>query len=256
MTYKQFIEEPNLSTAWAASLKSAYAEGKQDVVPLVVSITGFDDSGKVIEDPSIRAALDQYLAATGDQTVETVANTIFPISMWNRNAPRAQLFERYSRMFSRLQAASTKNRHGVYFQRMIEGGRASNPNQLDYIIDAYSSKDGVRRSLLQVAIFNPSLDHSTTGPRGFPCLQHITFSPSGDELSVNAFYAFQYMVEKAYGNYLGLCRLGQFVAHELDLKLTRVTCYSGISKPDANVGDVQPMLDAYERVLAETQGAE
>lgn len=254
MTNKQFIEEPNLSTAWAASMKAAYADGKQEIVPLVVSITGFDNSGKVIEDPNIRSALDQYLAQTGDQTVETVANTIFPVSMWNPNAPRAQLFERYSRMFSRLQAASTKNRHGVYFQRMIEGGSTANPNQLEYILGGYTS--GVRRSLLQVAIFNPSIDHATTGPRGFPCLQHITFSPSGDELSVNAFYAFQYMVEKAYGNYLGLCRLGQFVAHELGLKLTRVTCYSGISKPDANVGAIQPILDAYERVLAETPGAE
>jgi hypothetical protein len=49
-----------------------------------------------------------------------------------------------------------------------------------------------------------------------------------DQLNVNAFYATQYAFERAYGNYLGLCRLGRFVAHELKLELARVTCYTGI----------------------------
>jgi hypothetical protein len=40
----------------------------------------------------------------------------------------------------------------------------------------------------------------------------------------------QYMVERAYGNYVGVCRLGQFVAHELKLPLARVTCFTGIAE--------------------------
>jgi hypothetical protein len=46
---------------------------------------------------------------------------------------------------------------------------------------------------------------------------------------VNAFYAMHYLVERAYGNYVGLCRLGQFVAHELRLPLVRMTCIAGIA---------------------------
>ena len=37
-----------------------------------------------------------------------------------------------------------------------------------------------------------------------------------------------------YGNYLGLCRLGKFIAGALDLELTQFTCTVGI----ASTGDV------------------
>ena len=37
---------------------------------------------------------------------------------------------------------------------------------------------------------------------------------------------------KAYGNWLGLCRLGAFVASQSGLKLTRFTCFAGVQKMD------------------------
>jgi len=254
MTYKQFIEEPNVSMAWAKSLEAAYGIKKQEVVPLVVSVTGFDASNDVIEEPTIRQALDTFLSASGKQSVETVANTIFPQSIWNPAAPRALLFQRYNKIFPRIKKSSPKNNYGIYFNRMIAGGNSENPNQLDYIIEAYLDRTGVRRSLLQVATFIPELDHTTAAQRGFPCLQHVTFSPTKVGLSVNAFYASQFMVEKAYGNYIGLCRLGKFVAHEFGLKLARVTCYTGVSTADAGVAEVAPIRAAYNAVIAAQQG--
>lgn len=254
MTYKQFIEEPNVTMAWAKSVEAAYGTKKQEVVPLIVSVTGFDDSNDPIEEPSVRQALDAYLATSGKQSVDTVANTIFPHALWNPNASRAQLFQRYNKIFDRVQSSTRKNQHGVYFNRMIAGGNSENPNQLDYIISEYLNRTAVRRSILQVATFIPELDHSAAAQRGFPCLQHVTFAPTPEGLSVNAFYATQYIVEKAYGNYIGLCRLGKFVAHELDLKLARVTCYTGISKPDVNVKDVVSIRAAYNAVISAQQG--
>ena len=47
---------------------------------------------------------------------------------------------------------------------------------------------------------------------------------------MTGFYATQHVYEKAYGNYLGLCRLGQFVAHELGLRLVRMTCVTALAK--------------------------
>jgi thymidylate synthase len=72
------------------------------------------------------------------------------------------------------------------------------------------------------------LDQTGGAQQGFPCLQHVTFAPVKEQLNLNAFYATQYAFERAYGNYLGLCRLGRFIAHELGLELARVTCYTGI----------------------------
>jgi thymidylate synthase len=133
----------------------------------------------------------------------------------------------------RLLKASTKNRHGMYFQRLIEGGPQQYPNQLDFVISNFRSRKRVRRSSLQVAVYDARRDLTSAAMRGFPCLQHVTFAPvTGDGLNVNAFYATQFAFERAYGNYLGLCRLGRFMAHELGRTLTRVTCFTGIMLRD------------------------
>ena len=63
-------------------------------------------------------------------------------------------------------------------------------------------------------------------------------------MNVNAFYATQYAFERAYGNYLGLCRLGHFVAHELKLTLDRVTCFTGIMLRDKLSKDAKTKLRA------------
>jgi hypothetical protein len=46
-------------------------------------------------------------------------------------------------------------------------------------------------------------------------------------LAVNAYYATQYIFDRGYGNYLGLCHLGYFMAHELGLELVRLNCFIG-----------------------------
>ena len=49
-------------------------------------------------------------------------------------------------------------------------------------------------------------------------------------LSLNAFYATQQLFIKAYGNWLGLMRLGHFVAGETGLTFDRLNCFAGIQK--------------------------
>jgi hypothetical protein len=119
---------------------------------------------------------------------------------------------------------------------MTSGGPPGNENQLDFILSTYKARSGVRRSALQLAIFDPARDHSAAALLGFPCLQHVTIAPTAEGISLNGFYATQYIVERAYGNYLGLCRLGRFVAHELGRPLVRMTCFTGISLHDSKVG--------------------
>lgn len=248
---EHYIERKNLSLAWEVASTVATSGGRSEILPLVVSITGFDEKGAPIEDERIRKSLDRMLLARGNQSVETVASTIFPQHMWNPSASREQLFERYRKILPRLKEHQ-KNRYGIYFERMIDGGPDQNKNQLDFVIGAYQSRDDVRRSMLQVAIFNPTKDLSLAAQRGFPCLQHVTFAPSGDNLTVNAFYATQYLFERAYGNYLGLCRLGQFAAHEMGLRLDRVTCYTGIAKYDGSKTDLREILS--KQLSLQTEG--
>jgi hypothetical protein len=248
MPSEHYVEERNLSIAWGRGLRLAGARGNAEVVPLVVAITGFDRHGNVEEESQIRRALESVLAASGKQGIETVANTIFPRSLWNPAAPRQALFKRYLDILPKICKATRKNVRGTYFERMITGGPKGNENQLEFGIVTYLTRKGVRRSVLQVAIFDPNLDHSAAAQLGFPCLQHVTFAPSDQGLCVNAFYAAQYMVERAYGNYLGLCRLGQFVAHEMDLRLVRLTCFTGIAECEMAKAKLAPVFRVIERL--------
>ena len=177
--------------------------------------------------PSIRKALDQALRAEENGICETVANTIFPIKMWNPEAQRDNLFQRYLEMLPRLRKYK-RNRHGLYFERLIAFGCDKNfqggVNQLDHILETWR-KGNHRRTALKAALFDPFKDHTHQRQRGFPCLQQISFAPIGnDGLAVTGIYVTQYMLERAYGNYLGLCRLGRFMAHEMGLRLDRVIC--------------------------------
>jgi hypothetical protein len=228
MTKPESIQDDNLSCAWGRAIRPMLRRGGlAEIAPLCLSITGFDD-GVPREDPGIRDALDGVLGRAKKQTCHTVANTIFPASLWNPRVPRADFFARFERSLPRMRDASPKNRHGMYFERLVQGGPDSHANQLDFVIGEYLKRKGVRRSALQVAVYDAKQDQTTAAQRGFPCLQHVTFAPVGRELNVNAFYATQYAFERAYGNYLGLCRLGRFVAHELKLRLACVTCFTGI----------------------------
>ena len=238
------IEEDNLSVAWAKALFHVVEEG--EISPLTVVIRGFTD-GQPMEVAPIRLLLEDALGADAKGiSCNEVANTIFPNSLWNPEADRQQLYERYLRIMPRVLKVR-RNRYGVYFQRLIAYGHDAafngGVNQLEHIIQTWHGGNH-RRSALQVAIFDPTKDHTNQRMRGFPCLQQVAFAPQGaDGLTVTGLYATQYIFERAYGNYLGLCRLGRFMAQEMGRQLTQVNC---VASP-ANGGD---KTKSYLRELA------
>lgn len=250
-----FVEECSVSLAWGRALQVVASPGRTEMAPLTVSICGASTNDLLSEHPVIRNELDKVLVAEDKQTVETVANTIFPYSLWNPARERQLLFDRYMAIYPQLQR-NWQNRRGTYFQRMVANGRDDAPNQLEFVLDAYgNATKGMRRSVLQVAVFDPRKDQTAARRTGFPCLQHLSFVPSKAEgLSVNAFYASQFMVERAYGNYLGICQLGGFVAHELGIRLTRVTCHIGLALLDTSKSALADVLAAVEAEIGTQEG--
>lgn len=221
------IQERNLSVAWGKAFLAVVHSN--EIAPMVVTINCADKPGLLEpkEIPEIRFLLDEALTkACRKPTCHTVANTIFP-SMWNCQADRQELYQRYLGILPQIRKHRS-NRNGIYFERFIAFGTRKDPcdrfNQLEHIIQTWRHGNH-RRTALQVAVFDPHQDHTNQRQRGFPCLQQVAFAGSdGTSLSVTGFYATQYIFEKAYGNYLGLWRLGQFMAHEMGLELRRVTC--------------------------------
>jgi len=55
----------------------------------------------------------------------------------------------------------------------------------------------------------------------------------------------QYLFQRAYGNYLGLARLGEFMAKEMKLRLERVVCFAGIAQLEIAARQVHPLLSRF-----------
>jgi hypothetical protein len=222
----------NLSGAWANAFIRCWNAGGQVLAPGIVSFNvGEEDASWSLETPAIRCALDNQLSAFGvfsanQSNVETVAGTIFPESIWLRcNGNREKLFKEYEKMWPLVRKCG-RNKRGTYFHRLTAFGEQKT-NQLEKIIETWNS--GIyRHSALQAGIFDPAIDHIKVPILGFPCLQQVVFRPVGTKgsggMTVVAFYAKQLLLEKAYGNYLGLYRLGKFMAGEMGMRLTSVTC--------------------------------
>jgi len=242
-----FIQDTDLAHAWARAFLEAMKPGRREILPLVVTVTGFADD-RPTENPAIRCALDEAILRMEEFSCFTVASTIFPQSLWNPEESRDQLFERYRRILPRLRKMEKRNQYGLYFERLIAFG-PQKINQLDHIISTYQGGNH-RRSSLQASIFDPAVDHTNQRQRGFPCMQQIAFAPSGDgELAITGFYAIQHLFERAYGNYLGLCDLGHFVAHELGLRLIQMTCVAGVARlGNVNKADLRDLLRKLEDI--------
>jgi len=259
------IEGRNLSEAWAKAFLACHSARGATIAPAVVSFGVREgDPNWTLELPDVREALDRQLDAfdvrsVGQSNIETVAGTIYPESIWRRCAgDRQELYRRYEAIWPRIKKCPA-NRYGVYFRRLTAFGQGKEKvNQLEKILDAWSVGCH-RHSALHAAIFDPFQDHSASRQRGFPCLQQVAFHPHGgngrDGLSVVAFYATQLLLEKAYGNYLGLYRLGKFMAGELDLRLVRVVCVaSDLRRADQKEGRgkerYQALAEALEGILS------
>lgn len=261
-----YVAQPTLSHAWAECFLRLRSAPRRRLAPLFVTFGGFE-TGAPAETGSLRAVLDSALEKYDKDTCGTVANTIFPQVLWElAGGDRHVFFQSYLDSLPDYKAlAPSVNGQGLYFERLISfcpGPEAGSPsaagsvgeNQLEFIIQM--CRKGSRASALQASIFDPRRDHSKAPRQGFPCLQHLTVVPdwTGGTVSLNAFYATQQLFAKAYGNFLGLSRLGIFLAAETGVRLERVTCFIGIEKMEVKPleRDLQPIEEACIAVLAQS----
>jgi len=246
------IAADNLSLAWARLLVTLVERRGGEVSPLTLTITGFNENGVAAEIPAIRDAADALLEAEGKRDVENVAFTIFPERYWSlAGRDRSTFFDLYRDAFARIQEFNpSNNRRGSYFQRLVDlGGGGKGPDQLSWILDEYARRPTARRSKWQATTFDPVRDQRTIALQEFPCLQQVSFTFAGEEgLVLNAFYATQQIVHKGYGNYLGLCRLGAFMAHEMNRSLVRVNVFVGVAKMD-KIGKSNPNFQRLLQVV-------
>src|SRR5262245_10823549 len=112
-------EEPNLSVAWARAFLGLLDHARKEYTPFLVNISslrGCDPQA----DADLRQVLDACLEASGHDRVQTVANTIFPQSMWRRaKGDREALYRQYLEDLPSFAEMDGRNRRGTYFSRLI-----------------------------------------------------------------------------------------------------------------------------------------
>lgn len=237
--------QPNVSLAWLETLDVVSSKGGRAInVLTTVTNPGAD------EVPGIRQVLDRHLVPNkpGIQSVQTVANTIFPEVRYKYSGPNfsptltasqvqrlddsaQQLYEGYCRALPTLRKFNG-NRSGTYFSRMISwpGKTAGGRNQLADRIRALRGQHGnsaFNASDIVIggeALHEPDAVDGVRGvqvysetdgrTRGFPCMVHIDLTLHEGKLSLFATYRHQYLVTKAYGNLLGLARLQLFLSQQ------------------------------------------
>ncbi len=161
---------------------------------------------------------------------------IFPYHPWLhlKKPSRETLYAFHRRMEARAGKRTSRNQYGTYFGRMtaysgVKNGQPTVVNQIEHVLRRWDHRKAKgtrpRVSELQLACFDPAKDHTGQALRGFPCLQQVSLAYDGDKLALAAYYPTQYVFDRGYGNYLGLSRLGLFLAHEMGLSLSRVSFF-------------------------------
>lgn len=244
----------NVSQAWLRTLELVHTHGGRRT-NVLTTIT----DPLAPEDPVVRKTIDRVLVpgkrnGVTIQTVDTVANTIFPHDLygapdhvWSPDLDDEQaaaldmaatdLYEVYSEMLPLLCTADG-NPRGTYFGRMVSwpGKQPGGVNQLADRVkylrkarragnSAYNFSDmtvgGQAEDSSEIDEADDPDDlglqvYASTDrrQRGFPCLVHIDFTLLDGRLSMLAVYRHQYLVTKAYGNLVGLARLQAFLAQQ------------------------------------------
>lgn len=156
-----------------------------------------------------------------------VAYTIFPYGFYlNRNS------EKFYKNYWRFYKHTRKSKHrgwGTYFERMIRyPGGGKEVDQLGKIINSINRSGRIFRAAYTMIIPIPGSENIKM--RGAPCLNYLAVrtepSSAGRIINLLAVYRNHDFLERAYGNYLGLCKLLEYIVIETGSNIGKVTCMS------------------------------
>lgn len=208
----------NVSDAWIKASQYLDRVGGQDY-NLVVQV-----SNPTEENMNVRNSVNQFLKTRNFSAVETVSSTIFPKGLWNQRNSREMFYSRFKRLYPEIRKVKSNNT-GTYFGRLVDWGHERpkyKTNQLEEIINKLRANKTEEKCIYEMSIYDPQLDCKKM--MAFPCMSFISLKIRGSSLDMYAVYRNQYFVKKAYGNYLGLGRLLEFIASQAELDLGILTC--------------------------------
>jgi len=239
-------------------------QGRRDF-NVILDIKDSQSCGR--QELQVLKSVDLFLKGHGSNSIQTVANTIFPSDLYKNYGLRG-VFEVYlEKVYPQISSLS-ENKWGTYFHRMVYRVSADNKtiNPIEQIINRLkceSKNVGGKRARYELNLIEPFIDLSTSDPTlkgdtmalGGPCMSHLSFKLRPDNvLGLTAFYRSHYYIERALGNLIGLSRLMAFVAKESNLSAGPLTCISSYAQLDTGPKwgkvEVDRLISACTQVIA------
>ena len=245
MPTDRLIVAHNLSVAWVEALNQVRRLPKYSAMHLVVRIA--DPASEVGE---IRLLADQLLERGRVQPIEAVRNTIFPAAYARRFPQPAALADYYRSQYPTIKRVSKKNRRGTYFGRMVSYplGDESFDQLTDRVEKLTAQQAGSHKSsMYELNIWRPG--DLPTGT-GFPCMTFMSFHLDNGRLYLTAHYRNQFLVERAYGNYLGLAQLQCYIARAVGLEVAELMVVAGHATVDTPGGAT---ISAVKRLIEDAR---
>jgi thymidylate synthase len=252
ITGDRYIEASNLSEGWIDALRCALASPDRSLTHLLIRIS--DPSKEEIAVRSrAQALIDEWNAGhpTGQYyDVETTRNTIFPSSWALRRPEPKDLAAYYRERYSRQGLLGFRNNErGTYFGRIVAYPRGKDQEPGDQLTDTVRKlrreiKSGQpKSSRYEINIYNERVD---TNPMSFPCLAHLSVHLGAHAVHLQAIYRSEYLIGRAYGNYMGLAELQCYIAAAAGVKAGELLVTVGHAKLDGRVRSVRRMISELE----------
>lgn len=264
------VEQPDLSSAWAATLQAVIDAGGS----AVNVITSWPGTAEV---PTVRDLLDTFISSrpTGSKPwprwpVTTVANTIFADELYDDELGDAALEEFVELYLEGREFGRSVSPTGEYCERLVawDGPDGTAVNQLAAVaakLKKYADPTSGYRcsSDYELAVEHPAFDLRTQMPGrnggaiGFPCLSHISLTVERGVVHLTALYRNQHLIRKAYGNYVGLAALGRALCHHAGLDLGMITVIATHADAEINSsagfghGEFTKLLSDVQAALAD-----
>lgn len=246
---EHYAVAPNISEGWLAAVRMLDRVSSYKTIHLVLRILD-----PAAEDPTIRTAAQQLIddhnakskAKDEKPDIDTTRNTIFPASYARRTDGPAELAAYYRERYTKAGLLGfPDNKYGTYFGRVVAYPRADDDPPADQLTETVRKlkvelKSGSNKSSrYEINIFNERKDTRSTS---FPCLAHLSVHMHERKLHMQAIYRNEFLVGRAYGNYLGLGELQVYIAAQVGLQVGELLMTLGHVEMDSTKGPIRAML--------------
>ncbi len=212
--------------AWMAAVESLQPRADYEANNVVIDI---EEPLRVDADDSrVEHLVDGYLREHNRMPLRTVANTIFPRSLYRRHGS-PEFYKVYTEaVLPRIRRPG--NDWGRYFDRLTSF-QPANSKPINPLADLVAKMrenvqgDRTYRNVYELNVYDPARDARTV--RGGQCLSFLSFKLNADlKVCLTAVYRNHAYTTRLLGNMIGLGDLMNFVAEQVDAQLGALTIIS------------------------------